>query len=221
MGKKRPAAGLASIGKRLSVEVFGEDWGDNEWERWRKAMYPDAPNDLQTYLESLRKKKKLSEEETFRAIGDWSRAHMARLAPGFAKLGMTCEEVADDLRELLNLEDRAVEAALPALLKILRWEGHRVDALNIIADMLDPDKPGRWKLELRRNVRGTPSERHGDYYHWIALEYFELFEELESQGMRSPAKEARRRLIKQWKLSENEIRTAVQWWRRRGLKLAR
>jgi len=64
MGKKRPAAGLASIGKRLSVEVFGEDWGDNEWERWRKAMYPDAPNDLQTYLESLRKKKKLSEEET-------------------------------------------------------------------------------------------------------------------------------------------------------------
>jgi prophage regulatory protein len=219
MGKKRPTTGLVSIDK-LFVD---EDWGDDEWERWRKEMYPDAPNDLESYLESLdlrRKKKNAVErvEETSKAIDEWSRAHMARLAPGFAKLGMTCEDVAGWLRELLDFEDRAVEVMLPALLETLRGgqQPHKVDALNIIADMLDPDKPGRWKLELRRNVRGAPSEQRGSYYHWIALEYFELFEELKERGVRSPAKEAKRRLFKQWKwLSENEFRTSVQWWRKR------
>jgi hypothetical protein len=96
-----------------------------------------------------------------------------------------------------------------------------VDALDIIADMLDPDKPGPWKLELRRNVRGAPSERRGSYNHWIAMEYFELFEELKAQGVRSPAKETTRRLIERYQFSENDIRKAVQWWRKRGLRLER
>jgi hypothetical protein len=136
---------------------------------------------------------------------------------------MTCCNAGDDLRELLDFEDRAVEVALPSLLRILRRGGrHRVEVLNIIADMLDPDKPGRWKLELRRNVRGAPSERRGSYYHWIALKYFELFEELKEQGVRSPTKEAERRLFKRWKwLSKKELRTSVEWWRKRGLQLVR
>jgi hypothetical protein len=165
--------------------------------------------------------------EESKAIKDWKSARTARLAPGFAKLGMTCYDVGLGLRHLLDFEDRTVRVMLTALLETLRVEagrgrGHRVDALNIIADMLDPEKPGRWKLELRRNVRGAPSEKSGSYYHWVALEYFELFEELKKRGVRSPAKEAKRRLFKQWKwLSEKEFRTSVEWWRKRGIKLVR
>jgi hypothetical protein len=132
-----------------------------------------------------------------------------------------CYEAACDLGEFLDFEDRGAEVALPDLLAILRREKHEVGALAIIADMLDPKKPGPWKLELRRNVRGTPSEWRGSYNHWIALEYFELLEELQAQGVRSPAKEATRRLIGRYKFSDNDIRRAVQWWRKRGLKLKR
>ena len=72
----------------------------------------------------------------------------------------------------------------------------------------------------------SPSDKRGSYYHWLAMEYFELLEELEAQGVRSPAKETRRRLLKRYKspdndFSDNDIRSAVQWWRKRGLKLKR
>ena len=93
--------------------------------------------------------------------------------------------------------------------------------LPALADMLDPDKPGSWKLELERNVRGAPSHTRGSYHHWIALQYFSLFEELKEQGVRSPAKETTKRLVAQWEWSPNEIRAAVHWWRKHGIELKR
>jgi hypothetical protein len=170
------------------------------------------------------------------------RARRARLTPALAALGSRCVNAAGALKEFLDFEERSADVALAGLIARLRhrrgrgrnarekadearlWEEMDVltlDPLTLIADMLDPDKPGPWKLWLRRNVRGAPSDKYGEYYHWIAMEYFELFEELEAQGVRSPAKETRRRLMKEWKWSENDIRSAVQWWRKRGLKLKR
>ena len=51
--------------------------------------------------------------------------------------------------------------ALPSLLESLRRR--KAGVLTLIADMLDPDKPGPWKLELRRNLRGAPSEKRGHF----------------------------------------------------------
>lgn len=141
---------------------------------------------------------------------------------------LRCRDVEGSLQEFLDFEDRAVETALPSLLETLRSRGGpgekmtvNVGVLTMIADMLDPDRPGRWKLELRRNVRGAPSEHYGSFYHWIAMEYFELLEELKAEGARSPAKETTRRLIKRFEWTTNEIRMAVQWWRKHGLTLKR
>ena len=143
----------------------------------------------------------------------------ARLAPERERMGEKCEEAEGDLTEFLDFEERSVEVALPALLGTLRLGD--VGVLTMIADMLDPDKPGPWKLELKRNMRGAPSNVRGSYHHWIALEYFELFEELKEQGVRSPAKETTKRLVAQWKWSPNEIRAAVHWWRKHGIELKR
>jgi hypothetical protein len=190
--KKRP-----TFLEWLALLYADEDWGDDEWERWEGELYCDDPTapvpsfsveemkegNITLVLHPFGKAAPSAEES--KAIKDWKSARTARLAPGFAKLGMTCYDVGLGLRHLLDFEDRTVRVMLTALLETLRVEagrgrGHRVDALNIIADMLDPEKPGRWKLELRRNVRGAPSEKSGSYYHWVALEYFELFEELKS-----------------------------------------
>jgi hypothetical protein len=175
-------------------------------------------DDLPSFLEKQPRARR-SAAAIHKLIDDRRRRRMARLAPALAALGLKCENVAGSLREFLDFENRGVEVALPELLGTLRRD--EVGVLTMIADMLDPDKPGPWKLELRRNVRGTPSDRYGGYDHWIALEYFELFEELEAQGVRSPAKETTRRLIEKWKWSDNDIRRAVQWWRKRGLSLKR
>jgi hypothetical protein len=114
-----------------------------------------------------------------------------------------------------NAREKADDARLWEEMDVLT-----LDPLTLIADMLDPDKPGPWKLWLRRNVRGDPSDKYGAYYHWLAMEYFELREELEAEGVRSPAKEARKRLVKPPDngFSDNDIRSAVQWWRKRGQK---
>jgi hypothetical protein len=132
---------------------------------------------------------------------------------------MWCENTASELKDFLDFEQRDAKTALHELLASLR--SHNVGVLDIIADMLDPTKPGPWKLELRRNVRGAPSEVYGSFNHWVAMTYFELLEELQAQGVRSPAKEAARRLIERYKFSDNDIRRAVQWWRKHGLKLKR
>jgi len=132
---------------------------------------------------------------------------------------MWCENTASGLKDFLDFEQRDAKTALPELLARLR--SHNVGVLDIIADMLDPTKPGPWKLELRRNVRGAPSEVYGSFNHWVAMRYFELLEELQAQAARSPAKEATRKLIEKYKFSDNDIRRAVQWWRKRGQKLER
>jgi hypothetical protein len=147
----------------------------------------------------------------------------SRLTPEQTKAmtlaGVRCEWAGAYLTEFFDFEERGVEVALPALLERLR--GSKVGVLTMIADMLDPDKPGPWKLELRRNVRGPPSARRGSYYRRIALEYSELFEELKEERVRSPAKETIKRLIAQRKWSPKEIRTAVHWCRKRGIDLQR
>lgn len=151
-------------------------------------------------------------------LDEWKTARHHRCTPMLTGIGLRTEEAEEALKEFLMFEERGVETALPSLLWILRHV--EVVAFTMIADMLDPDKPGPWKLELRRNVRGAPSEKYGGYNHWTAMEYFELFEELQTQGIRSPAKETKRRLIKRgW--SNNDIRRALQWARKRSLKLKR
>jgi hypothetical protein len=147
----------------------------------------------------------------------------SRLTPKQTKamtmVGVNCEWAEAYLIRFFDFEERGVEVVLPDLRNALR--GSEVGVLTMIADMLDPDKPGPWKLELRRNVRGAPSAKYGSYYRRIAMEYFELFEELKEQGVRSPAKEATKRLGAQWKWPPNEIRAAVQWWRKHGVELKR
>jgi hypothetical protein len=155
---------------------------------------------------------------------DEALAIRARLTPEWTKemtvAGVRCADAESDLTEFFDFEGGSVEAALPRLLGILKGRG--VGVLTMIADMLDPDKPGPWKLELKRNLRGVPSNTPGSYHHWMAYEYFELFEELKEQGVRSPAKEAVKRLLARmpWH-TPNEIRAAVHWWRKRGIKLKR
>jgi hypothetical protein len=123
--------------------------------------------------------------------------------------------------EFLKDEERGVEAALVFLLEQLRLakspelEGV-VTVSDIIADMLDPDKPGQWKLELKRNVPGSPSLHHGMFYYSVASRYFEQLNALKEEGARSPAKEARRRLLKLEGWSDNDIRRALRWARKRG-----
>jgi hypothetical protein len=123
--------------------------------------------------------------------------------------------------EFLRDEERGVEAALVFLLEHLRiakspeLEGV-VTVSDVIADMLDPDKSGRWKLELRRNVPGSPSLHHGGFYNLVAFKYFEQLNTLKDGGARSPAKEARRRLLKLEGWSDNDIRRALRWARKRG-----
>jgi hypothetical protein len=82
--------------------------------------------------------------------------------------------------------------------------------------MLDPDKPGRWKLELKRKIPGRPSIHYGGFYNLVAFEYFEQLNALKEGGARSPAKEARRRLLELKGWSDNDIRRALQWARKRG-----
>jgi hypothetical protein len=193
-------------------------------EKWRKIRRPPPPplddnnEDFPAFVDKLP-----PGTSTIAALKLWEDlmdARHARRVPALTGVGLRADEAKEQLKEFLMFEERGVETALPSLLETLRHA--EIDAFTIIADMLDPNKLGLWKLELIRNARGAPSEKYGEYNHWIAMEYFELLEELKMQGIRSPAKETKRRLLKKWSwCSDNDIRRAVQWWRKRGLKLKR
>src|SRR5262245_29710196 len=91
-------------------------------------------------------------------------------------------ETAGHLHEFLEFEGRKPEAALPELLKALR--ASQLESLDMIADMLDPAKPGRWKLELRRRIRGKAVSRAADFYDEVSARYIVLCVELEHLGAR-------------------------------------
>jgi hypothetical protein len=116
------------------------------------------------------------------------------------------------LQMFLELEERSVERALPELLEALRSAG--LTSLNMVADMLDPAKPGAWKLELRRNIRGKPRADHGGNYSGVSMKYFLLREELEARGARSPDKAAKRELKRRHGWTDTYIRAAIKWWHR-------
>jgi hypothetical protein len=206
---------------------------------------PDDLDGLDARLdELLRSRSRFPADVYGKLVDDCLAARFTRLIPVMAALGLHAENRKSSLEEFLNFEERTTATALPSLLDILRFREKRLggaepskryfpkfyaaqealpelekaaNAFDIIADMLDPDKPGSWKLELKRNVRGSPDDHYGGYNHWVALEYFELLHELKREGARSPAKEARRRLLKKWKWDDNTLRRALRWWRKHGL----
>lgn len=66
--------------------------------------------------------------------------------------------------------DGTAEAALPMLLKILRDYGG--EPANTLADMMDPEKPTTWALDLIRKRQGKPPARGWRTDDWIATEYY-------------------------------------------------
>jgi hypothetical protein len=87
------------------------------------------------------------------------------------------------LNLFLHLEDRAVEEALPDLLRILR--AHGTTPMDAIAHMLDPACVGGWKLELKRKLRGPPRQR--GISDWALLaEHHLLRRDLAARGEKKP-----------------------------------
>ena len=117
-------------------------------------------------------------------------------------------ETAGDLHEFLRFEGRKPEAALPDLLLALR--ASRLESLDMIADMLDPNKPGRWKLELKRHTKGKALSRSASFYEEVYLRYTVLQSELEMLGARSPRKASERILKEECGWSAADIRKALR-----------
>jgi len=120
---------------------------------------------------------------------------------------------AAELHEFLEFEGRNPEAALPDLLKALRIP--QLESLDMIADMLDPAKPGRWKLELKRHIRGKALSRDASFYDELSARLSALHFELEHLGARSPRKVAEKLLTEEGWCSRADIRNAMQWHRTR------
>jgi hypothetical protein len=119
------------------------------------------------------------------------------------------EDAAISLETFFKYEGRSAEFALPVLIEELRTSG--LTSLNMIADMLDLAKPGTWKLELRRNMRGkTRAQWYGEY-EALAKQYFSLRHKLEAKGARSPDKAAKRELERQG-IPPAAIRASLKWW---------
>lgn len=116
-------------------------------------------------------------------------------------------ETAARLDEFLGFEGRKPEAALPDLLEALR--ASRLESLDMIADMLDPTKPGRWKLELKRHIKGKALSRSASFYEEVYERYAVLQYELEMLGARSPRKAAERILEEECGWSAADIRKAI------------
>jgi hypothetical protein len=116
------------------------------------------------------------------------------------------------LHEFLEFEGRKPEAALLDLLEALR--ASQLESLDMIADMLDPIKRGRWRLELKRHIRGKALSRSASFYDEVYQRYSALHFELEELGARSPRKVAER-ILKEEGWSPAEIRNAMQWHRKR------
>jgi hypothetical protein len=171
---------------------------------------PDDLDSLDARLdELLRSRSRFPADVYGKLVDDCLAARLTRLIPVMAALGFHAENRKSSLEEFLNFEERTTATALPSLLDILRFREKRLsgaeigkryfpkfyavqealpeleraaNAFDIIADMLDPDKPGPWKLELKRNVPGSPSDHYGGFNHWVALEYFELLHELKNRA---------------------------------------
>ena len=122
-------------------------------------------------------------------------------------------ETAAELDEFLESEGRKPEAALPNLLEALR--ASRLESLDMIADMLDPTKPGRWKLELKRRIKGKALSARASFYEEVYARYTALHFELEHLEARSPRKVAEKLLTEEGWCSLADIRNAMQWHRTR------
>jgi hypothetical protein len=117
-------------------------------------------------------------------------------------------ETAGSLHEFLDFEGRKPEAALPDLLEALR--ASRLESLDMIADMLDPTKPGRWKLELKRHIKGKALSRSASFYEEVHARYTVLQFALEKLGARSPRKATERILEEECGWSAADIRNAIR-----------
>jgi hypothetical protein len=117
------------------------------------------------------------------------------------------------LAEFFKWEERSAEAALPKFLDALRSSG--LYSLDLIAHMLDPNEPGPWKLELKRGAPGKPSDRSGEYSAIVGMYYLAQLQKFKTEGVRSPAKEARRTSAKVMEMSENDIRKALRSYLKR------
>jgi len=116
-----------------------------------------------------------------------------------------------EILDFLQLEDRSDKAALPVLLKVLRRS--KSGAMRVIADMIDPKKPGPWKLELRRKISGAPRKRGHDFL--LAIERQEIRKMLEARGAKKLETEACARLAKKHGLTIDAVRSAVnRAWRK-------
>jgi hypothetical protein len=125
------------------------------------------------------------------------------------------------------LNDHAAAGLLKEFVEHEGWEGARalcdmlrgckLESLAIIADMLDPAKPGVLKLKLTRK-RGKPHNKHPGRYELIAFDYLRLRDDFEARGQRSPDKAAKREVIEKRGVSEKDIRAALAWWYKKWKK---
>ena len=131
------------------------------------------------------------------------------LAPGYWDWRPTREEsVGDKLQEFLAYMDGTAEAALPMLLKILR--DHGGEPANTLADMIDPEKPTAWALDLIRKRQGKPPARGWRTDDWIATDYYHCRSGLEDAEHPTPDKEALSQVAASTGLSVETIRQIVK-----------